>query len=59
VQLAPHFDANGGNFEKTLEGLDAMLDAGATMLEALPLLFCKGPQDLPKFYERLAKVKIG
>jgi probable F420-dependent oxidoreductase len=57
VQLAPQFDANGGNFEKTLEGLDAMIDAGATMLEALPLLFCKGPQDLPKFYERLAKIK--
>ncbi len=57
AQLMPVFDEKGGNFEKTLEGLDAMKAAGATMIEILPLLFAKGPDELPKFYEKMAKVK--
>ena len=57
VQLMPKFDANGGNFEQTLEGLDAMIEAGATMLEVLPIIFCRGPEELPKFYEQMAKIK--
>lgn len=57
VQLRPVFDANGGNFEETLKGLDAMKAAGATMVEVLPLLFCKGADELPKFYEKMARIQ--
>jgi len=57
VQVMPKFDANGGNFEQTLEGLDAMIEAGATMLEVLPIIFCRGPEELPKFYEKMARIK--
>jgi probable F420-dependent oxidoreductase len=57
AQVRPHFDANGGNFAETMKGLDAMVEAGATMIEVLPLMFCRGADDLPKFYETMAKLK--
>lgn len=58
VQLMPKFDANGGNFEETMKGLDDMVAAGATMIEILPVIFCRSPEELPKFYEKMAKVKL-
>lgn len=57
VQLAPQFGPDGGDLEATLKGLDAMIDAGATMVEILPLLFCKGPDQLPEFFRRIAQIK--
>lgn len=58
AQLRPHFDANGApNYDETLKSLDAAVQAGATMIEMLPIIFCRSPEDLPKFYEKVLKIK--
>jgi probable F420-dependent oxidoreductase len=45
------------SFEKTLAGVDAMLDAGVTHVEVLPIMFCRKPDDLGPCLERIAKLK--
>ncbi len=58
AHLKPQFDADGTpNFEATLSTLEACVDAGATLIEMLPIIFCRGAADLPKFYEQVAKIK--
>ena len=58
AQLRPHFDANGApNYDETLKGLDAAVKAGATMIEMLPIIFCRSPEELSKFYEKVLKIK--
>jgi hypothetical protein len=56
--LKPQFnDDRTPNFEATLATLEAAVEAGVTMIEMLPIIFCRSADDLPKFYERVAKIK--
>lgn len=57
VQLAPRFGADGrGDFDAMLADLDAMIEAGATMVEMLPILFCRTPDEVTDFYEKVAQI---
>jgi probable F420-dependent oxidoreductase len=42
------------DLEATLAAIPALADAGVTMVEVLPLLFCRGPQDLDAFFKQVA-----
>lgn len=56
--LETKVDENGTpDFAATLTGLDAMLDAGATMVEFMPIIYCRSADELPAFYKKLASIK--
>jgi len=56
--LKPRFKADGSpDYDATLEGVQTLKDAGVTLVEMGPLAFCREAQDLPKFYEQLARAK--
>ncbi|MBK7252227.1 MAG: TIGR03619 family F420-dependent LLM class oxidoreductase [Gammaproteobacteria bacterium] len=60
VVLRTVFRADGSpDLEATLSAVPALVHAGVTMVEVLPLVFCRGPQDFDAFCRRLAAVKRG
>ncbi|MBV6417580.1 MAG: F420-dependent glucose-6-phosphate dehydrogenase [Steroidobacteraceae bacterium] len=58
VVLRAVFRADGSpDLDATLAAVPALAAAGVTMVEVLPLVFCRGPQDFDAFCERMAGVK--
>ena len=54
VVLRPVFRDDGTpDLEATLAAIPALARVGVTMVEVLPLLFCRGPQDLDTFCKQL------
>jgi probable F420-dependent oxidoreductase len=54
----PAFTAAGvPDLEGTLAGVPALLEAGVTMIEFLPIMFCRGAEDFPAFCDRIVKLK--
>jgi len=52
--LRPVFRDDGTpDLEATLAAIPALARVGVTMVEVLPLLFCRGPQDLDTFCKQL------
>lgn len=60
VVLRTVFRADGSpDLEATLSAVPALAQAGVTMVEVLPLVFCRGPQDFEAFCKRLVAVRRG
>jgi probable F420-dependent oxidoreductase len=49
-------DSGAFDLEATLEGIDATLAAGATVIEVLPFLFCRSPDELDACLDRIARL---
>lgn len=58
AQVQPQFDSDGTpNLEHTLQTIPAMLAAGVTHVEILPIVFVRQPDQMDAFIERLGTVK--
>ncbi|HLS82210.1 MAG TPA: LLM class flavin-dependent oxidoreductase, partial [Steroidobacter sp.] len=58
VVLGAVFGADGApDLDATLAAVPALAAAGVTMVEVLPLIFCRGPQDFDAFCKRLVAAK--
>lgn len=58
AQVQPQPGSDGApDLERTLETIPAMLDAGVTHVEILPVVFVRHPDEMAVFMERLAGVK--
>jgi len=58
AHLKPQFRSDGtADFNATLQGLEALKEAGVTLLEMMPIIFCRNADELPKFYEKVARIK--
>jgi len=58
AHFKPQFDANGApDFEATIRQRDELAAAGVTLIEVPVMLFCSRADQLPAFYEKLAKLK--
>jgi len=52
------FGANGlADFATAAAGVPALLKAGATMLEFLPSMYCRGPEEFDAFCSKLVELK--
>ncbi len=56
VQLPPVMGSAGPDLEATLAGAQAFLEAGATVLETLPFLFCRDAAELEPVLERISQL---
>lgn len=45
------------DLDATLAAVPALVEAGVTMVELLPLVYCRGPEDLEPFCRRVAALK--
>jgi len=57
AQLPPVMGSAGPDLDATLGGLDAALEAGATVIEMLPVIFSQSPEDVNRCLERIAGLK--
>lgn len=58
VQPYPIFKEDGtSDIDATLDQVSGLLDAGVTMIEMLPLMYCKTPDDIETFFDKLVAVK--
>jgi len=60
VRVVPRmvFGANGlADFATAAAGVPALLKAGATMLEFLPSMYCRGPEEFDAFCSKLVELK--
>ena len=54
----PVFTADGApDLEGTLANVPPLLEVGVTMIELLPVMFCRGPGDLDTFLDRAIQLK--
>ena len=57
VLRAAFRDDGTPDLDATLAAVPALVDAGVTMVELLPLVYCRGPEDLEPFCRRVAALK--
>ncbi|MHA7837175.1 MAG: LLM class F420-dependent oxidoreductase [bacterium] len=57
AQLPPVMGSAGPDLEATMAGLEPALEAGATVIEVLPVIFSRSPDDVNRCLERIAKLK--
>lgn len=58
VVLGAVFRADGTpDLDATLAAVPALVTAGVTMVEVLPLVFCRGPEDFDAFCQRLVAAR--
>ncbi|MDB5394801.1 MAG: fmn-dependent monooxygenase [Rhodospirillales bacterium] len=58
VLLLPSYKPDGtADFKAMMAKVPPLLDAGATVFEILPSMFCRDPSDLDAFYERALTIK--
>jgi len=54
VQLRPVMGSAGPDLEATLAGVEPALEAGATVIEVLPIVFSRSARDVDRCLERIA-----
>lgn len=58
VNLIPVMDSDGKpDLEASVARIPALVSAGATMIDVLPLLYCRGPEDFEPLVDRLVMLK--
>lgn len=55
-QLRPVMGSAGPDLEATLAGVDRTLEAGATVIEVLPIVFSRSAADVERCLERIARL---